>query len=243
MIKARENSIRFWALLAVLILSGGIINAWERAGEARVSRKPLKEFPQQVGSWRQQGDDVRFDDETQSVLRADDYVSRNFESNGRIASLYVGYYATQRNGATYHSPLNCLPGAGWVMSDGGRITITPAAGPAFEANRYVIQNGNQRAMSADRQGVSQFFRERCGAGLNREAHGDFHQDPLTPAAVGREPGGFAGLGNPGIQGPAVFRLDGSKHETHALARLVVDDPCLGFERFCALHDAYIRVYS
>jgi len=58
MIKARENSIRFWALLAVLILSGGIINAWERAGEARVSRKPLKEFPQQVGSWRQQGDDV-----------------------------------------------------------------------------------------------------------------------------------------------------------------------------------------
>ena len=61
MIKARENSIRFWALIAVLILSGGIINAWERAGEARVSRKPLKEFPRQVGSWRQQGDDVRFD--------------------------------------------------------------------------------------------------------------------------------------------------------------------------------------
>src|SRR5438128_3651927 len=147
MIKARENSIRFWALLAVLILSGGIINAWERAGEARVSRKPLKEFPQQVGSWRQQGDDVRFDDETQSVLRADDYVSRNFESNGRIASLYVGYYATQRNGATYHSPLNCLPGAGWVMSDGGRITITPANGrAAFEANRYVVQNGKDRAL-------------------------------------------------------------------------------------------------
>src|SRR6266568_8365826 len=63
------------------------------------------------------------------------------------------------------------------------------------------RNGNQRAMSADRQGVSHFFRERCGAGLNREAHGDFHQDPLTPAAVGREPGGFAGLGSPGIRIP------------------------------------------
>src|SRR5438477_13209721 len=147
MMKARQNSIRFWLLLAVLIVSGGIINAWERAGEAQVSRKPLKEFPQQIGSWRQQGDDVRFDDETQSVLRADDYVSRNFESNGRIASLYVGYYATQRNGATYHSPLNCLPGAGWVMSDGAVITITPRDGrQPFPANRYVVQNGNDRAL-------------------------------------------------------------------------------------------------
>ena len=46
-------------MLAVLIVSGGIINAWERAGEASVSRKPLKEFPKQVGSWRQQGDEYR----------------------------------------------------------------------------------------------------------------------------------------------------------------------------------------
>jgi len=60
--------------------------------------------------------------------------------------LYVGYYATQRNGATYHSPLNCLPGSGWVMSDGGKMTITPTGAPSFEANRYVIQNGNQRAL-------------------------------------------------------------------------------------------------
>jgi EpsI family protein len=146
--ETRTNTIRFWALLAALLLSGGIINAWERAGEARVSRRELKDFPAQIGSWRQKGNDIRFDDETERILRADDYVSRNFESNGRIASFYVGYYATQRTGATYHSPLNCLPGSGWVMSDGTRITITPANGKdqAFEANCYVIQNGNQRAL-------------------------------------------------------------------------------------------------
>src|SRR5712692_8315699 len=142
MTKKVDDTIRFWLLLAVLLLSGGIINAWERAGEARVSRKPLKDFPKQIGSWRQMGEDVRFDSETEKVLRADDYVSRNFESNGHVASLYVGYYATQRNGASYHSPLNCLPGSGWVMSDGGRVTITPkSGGPTFEANRYLIQNG------------------------------------------------------------------------------------------------------
>jgi EpsI family protein len=143
----RRETIRFWVLLSVLLLGGGIINVWERAGEAHVSRRNLKDFPAQIGSWRQVGDDLRFDGETEKVLRADDYLSRNLVSNGRTASFYVGYYATQRNGATYHSPLNCLPGSGWVMSDPARITITPTGGGAsFEANRFVIANGRDRAL-------------------------------------------------------------------------------------------------
>ena len=143
----RRETIRFWVLLAVLLLGGGIINVWERAGEAHVSRRNLKDFPVQIGSWRQVGADVRFDDETEKVLRANDYLSRNFVSGGRTASFYVGYYATQRNGATYHSPLNCLPGSGWVMSDAARIMITPTNGGAsFEANRFVIANGRDRAL-------------------------------------------------------------------------------------------------
>src|ERR1051325_288205 len=144
--KLRDDSIRFWLLLAGLLLGALVIHVWDRAGEAKVSRQPLKNFPTQLGSWRQHGADVRFDSETEKVLRADDYVSRNFESNGMVASLYVGYYVTQRTGATYHSPLNCLPGSGWVMSDGGRVTITPQGAPPFEANRYLIQNGDQRAL-------------------------------------------------------------------------------------------------
>ena len=141
-----STKARFWILLVALLFSGAIINLWERAGEANVSRQPLKNFPAHLGSWQQVGSDVRFDAETEKVLKADDYVSRNFESNGHNTSLYVGYYTTQRNGSTYHSPLNCLPGSGWTMSDGGRITITPANGQSFEANRYLIQNGDQRAL-------------------------------------------------------------------------------------------------
>jgi EpsI family protein len=145
--KTRSNTIRFWSLLAALLLGGGVINVWERAGEASVSRQPLKDFPAQLGTWRQTGADLRFDEETEKVLRADDYLSRNFVSDGRMASFYVGYYATQRNGATYHSPLNCLPGSGWVMSDAARITILPTGGGApFEANRYVIANGKDHAL-------------------------------------------------------------------------------------------------
>ncbi|HEY6045545.1 MAG TPA: EpsI family protein [Pyrinomonadaceae bacterium] len=139
---------RFWILLAALLMCGAVVNLWERAGEAKVSRQALKNFPAQVGQWKQKGDDLRFDKETEDVLRADDYLSRNYETaDGRTVSFYVGYYASQRTGATYHSPLNCLPGAGWVLTDIGRIKIQPAGDrPAFEANRYLVQNGKDRAL-------------------------------------------------------------------------------------------------
>ena len=147
LMKTRNHTNRFWLLLVMLVLSGAVINVWQRAAEARVTRQSLKDFPAQLGQWSQHGGDQTLDEETQRVLRADDYLARNFESNGRVASFYVGYYATQRTGATYHSPLNCLPGSGWTLTEGPRIAITPAnGGAAFEANRYIVQNGNDREL-------------------------------------------------------------------------------------------------
>lgn len=139
-------SLRFGALLAVLLLAGVFINLWERAGEARVSRLPLREFPKQLGGWRQVGSDQRFAPDVEGVLRADDYVSRNYaRGDGRMVSVYVGYYSTQRSGITYHSPLNCLPGSGWTLYDPAKIRITQDDGSrSFEANRFIIQNGDDR---------------------------------------------------------------------------------------------------
>ena len=139
---------RFWILVGVLVLGGAFINVWDRAGEAHVERQKLETFPPQLGAWRQKGADERFDAETMKVLRADDYLSRLYVlPDNRIASLYVGYHATQRTGATYHSPLNCLPGAGWTMTDPATIMIKPGDGrPAFEANRYIIRKGDEKQL-------------------------------------------------------------------------------------------------
>jgi EpsI family protein len=143
-----KDSARFGLLLAVLLLGGAVINVWEWVGEAKVARRELKEMPSQVGTWRQLGVDQRFDPQTESVLRADDYLSRTYAlPDGRAASFYVGYYATQRTGATYHSPLNCLPGSGWEMNEAATVTITPASGAQpFEANRYIVQNGDEKQL-------------------------------------------------------------------------------------------------
>ncbi|MGB8508339.1 MAG: exosortase C-terminal domain/associated protein EpsI, partial [Pyrinomonadaceae bacterium] len=138
----------FWALVVVLVLGGVVINFMEAAGETHVARTALHEFPARVGDWQQLRPDARFDAATEAVLRADEYIQRDYHSpDGRTASLYVGYYATQRTGATYHSPLNCLPGSGWTMSDAGVVRVNPTGGAqAFDANRFVIQNGGERQL-------------------------------------------------------------------------------------------------
>jgi EpsI family protein len=144
----KSQSKHFWAMVVLLVACGAVVNFWSAAGEARVARSALVEFPSEVGVWRQTGRDLRFDAATEAVLRADDYISRDYAAgDGRTASLYVGYYSTQRTGATYHSPLNCLPGSGWEMGEASTVEVNPGGGaPPFKANRYVIQHGNDRQL-------------------------------------------------------------------------------------------------
>lgn len=142
-----NSSWRFGLLLLVLVMSGILVNGWAYLGEAHVERQELKTFPIELGAWKQAGVDGRFDAETMSVLRASDYLLRDYRlSQGPAANLYIGYYATQRDGASYHSPLNCLPGAGWSMQDPELVSIKLADGKTFMANKYVIQNGSTREL-------------------------------------------------------------------------------------------------
>ena len=142
-----KSSVRFGVLLVLILLVGVVVNTWSYLGEARVERKELKDFPQAVGAWQRTGIDQTIDEETMKVLRASDYLLRDFgKSDGQVANLYVGYYATQRSGATYHSPLNCLPGSGWTLSEPAKATIALPDGNSFVANKYVIQNGDYRSL-------------------------------------------------------------------------------------------------
>lgn len=129
-------------LVALLVVSGGFINWFAGRSEAPVQRASLADLPVTLGNWRQKGSEIRFDEQVESVLRTTDYTMREYMMpDGRIANLYVGYYASQRTGATYHSPQNCLPGAGWVMHDPQQIDIKTPDGRTFSANRYIIENG------------------------------------------------------------------------------------------------------
>jgi EpsI family protein len=142
-----KSSLRFAILLALILVMGAIVNAWSYLGEAHVDRKELKAFPQAIGAWQKSGPDQIINDETMKVLQASDYLLRDFRKPGSpVANLYVGYYESQRSGATYHSPLNCLPGSGWTLSEPGRAMVSLPDGSSFAANKYVIQNGDYKSM-------------------------------------------------------------------------------------------------
>ena len=142
-----NSSMRFGILLVLLLVVGALVNTWSYLGEAHVDRKELKDFPVSVGTWQKTGTDQILDEPTLKVLRASDYLLRDFRNqDGQVVNLYVGYYATQRTGATYHSPLNCLPGSGWMLSEPGKATITLPDGSSFVANKYVIQNGDYKSL-------------------------------------------------------------------------------------------------
>jgi EpsI family protein len=108
-------------------------------------RIALAELPRQIGEWRGR-DDTPLSADTITAAGVDDYVNRVYAAAPRRAvSLYVGYYASQRQGDTIHSPQNCLPGAGWQPIAMTR-RLFPTAHARVEANEVLIQKGMDRAV-------------------------------------------------------------------------------------------------
>jgi len=143
----KTSSIRLAVLFIAIFAVGVVVNTWAYLGEAHIERKELKDFPDQIGEWKKIGVDQMLDAPTLQVLRASDYLLRDFRrTDGQSANLYVGYYLTQRDGASYHSPLNCLPGSGWTLNEPGKVSLPGPNGSSFTANKYVIQNGDQKSL-------------------------------------------------------------------------------------------------
>lgn len=133
---------RLLVVAACLILAAGVIARASRV-ESTPSRRPFGEFPLTIDGWRGRlnpplGADVL------RVLGAVDYMSRTYSSRAGAADLYVGYYASQREGDTIHSPLNCLPGSGWEPVNRDRVAIDVGESQPVVVNQLLIQNGLDR---------------------------------------------------------------------------------------------------
>jgi EpsI family protein len=77
-----------------------------------------------------------------AVLGADDHLMRLYQDpGGRPLSLYVGFHAAQQRGDSIHSPMNCLPGAGWQPITAERLEIADHRNGPASADRTVTVNG------------------------------------------------------------------------------------------------------
>jgi EpsI family protein len=136
------------AVLCLMLGATSVFLANARRMEAPITRPSFDAFPMTLNTW-DATIDPPMEPEILKVLGVDDYLSRvYFKPNHAAVGLYMGYYNSQRQGDTIHSPLNCLPGAGWEPVEQGRMTIVNAdgAGRDITVNRYIVQKGLDRQL-------------------------------------------------------------------------------------------------
>ena len=149
-------------LAAAIIVAAGIYASGASAPERLPSRETLATTPVSLHGW--QGRDVALDDDVLAQLGVDDYINRRYmAADAPPVALYVGYYASQRQGDTIHSPQNCLPGAGWRPVSAERTTVD-LGGRTIPVNRFIIQKG------LDRQAVFYWYQGRSRVVANEFAN-------------------------------------------------------------------------
>ena len=130
-------------LSACLFVAAGYLAHASRT-EDTLPRIPFSRFPMIVADWKGHAA-PDFDPQVISVLGVDEYVNRTYVRNDQEAQLYVGYYRSQREGSQIHSPMNCLPGAGWLPVTTATASLAiGASGEKAVINRYLIQKGLDR---------------------------------------------------------------------------------------------------
>jgi len=129
---------RYWAMLAVLLgATAGMAYLSKR--EDTPPAKPLSDFPTQIAGFKSVADwplEQRFID----VLGVTDYLNRGYVSptEGQVG-LYIGYFRSQRTGASIHSPKNCLPGSGWQPEQATVYELTLDDGRKVPINLYIVR--------------------------------------------------------------------------------------------------------
>jgi EpsI family protein len=133
----------------VILLSGILLAAFgyllhASKPESTPVRESFSDFPMDLGSWK--GEQTpEMDPRVLAVLGVDDYISRYYVSPDQSAvGLYIGYYKSRREGRTIHSPLNCMPGAGWNPVKRGVISVPIESAPAIRINTMVIAKGIEK---------------------------------------------------------------------------------------------------
>jgi EpsI family protein len=143
--------IRAFALFGCFVTASAVITRSAHS-EATPIRAPLAQFPMRLDDWRGV-QEPPYDRQVLNVLGVDDYLTRTyFRSSQAGVGLYIGYYQSQRQGDTIHSPLNCLPGSGWEPLSKSTLPIlvpNALADPSprqIRVNRYLVQKGLDRQL-------------------------------------------------------------------------------------------------
>ena len=110
------------------------------ARAAAVVRQPaLDDIPMTLDEWEGQ-EAPPLDAETARLVAPDHYLHRFYVAPAGVVEMDVAYYTQRRVGASMHSPLNCLPGNGWTVSDSRQVSVATPQGPMAIREMTVRRN-------------------------------------------------------------------------------------------------------
>ena len=137
-----------WAPAAALLAGATMTVGIDTQREMPLRMRLEEAVPQRLGNFAAR--DITLAPEEVEVAGVSDYLFREFVPVADVDaaapfSVYVGYYDSQTQGRTIHSPKNCLPGAGWEALQSELVTIEGPDG-ARVVNQYLLQRESQQAL-------------------------------------------------------------------------------------------------
>ena len=143
----RKMPKSFYASLAIIVIVATSTFALPEREEVIPDRKLYAEFPMELGDWV--GRTGHIESNVLEALKLTDYFMSDFSSDdGAKVTFYSAYYASQKKGASAHSPRSCIPGGGWritSLEDHG-IKGVNIGGVPLVVNRLVIEKGEAKRL-------------------------------------------------------------------------------------------------
>ena len=138
-----------WILGAAIILLGqAAILRQLSVREVTVQVPDLNRFPREFGPWKVSNDQTLTPD-VLDFLKPDSYVIRDYVNSSRGASmnLFVAFFKSLQNTVGPHSPHDCLPGSGWLITSSAVPTYAvPGSKGDLQVNQYTMEKGDQRIL-------------------------------------------------------------------------------------------------
>ncbi len=108
-------------------------------------RKDFAGVPAEFEGW--ESTVLPMDPSVAEVLGADDTIVVNLVSpEDEYFNVYMAYLDAQRDGRSWHSPRQCMPGGGWQIMSHDILETTVSSGRTIHYNRLIIQNRDVRQL-------------------------------------------------------------------------------------------------
>ncbi len=140
---------KVWLLAtAVVLLSQAAILRQLTVREVNIPVPKLDTVPRELGPW-EVSSEQSLEQNVLDFLKPDGYLLRDYSNSSRGASmnLFVAFFKSLQNTAGPHSPHDCLPGAGWLITSSAVPTFqAPGWSEPLQVNQYTMERGADRIL-------------------------------------------------------------------------------------------------